>query len=416
MALSSGSQFRRSGQRDDRRRRLFAEDAFGEPAVCRKGRARSHAERSAEAGRRKSAHYGDAEFMEEAPRVIDLVPRRLAVFAGLLAVGLTVVVGLELLYDYSQSPEWVAVTHDKQGVAAFDLDGEGSLAVWFSSTTLLAASLVSLIVYSVRRYRTDDYQGRYRIWLWAAMCWLLMSIDETASLHEGFKEMMVLVTGARILGDGSIWWVVPYFFLLGAVGSRLLVDMWECRLSSATLLTSAGCFALAVVAQMQWIMPDSGLRGVMLEEGAEMLGAWLLLLSVGLFARYVILDAEGLLPRREPVSADSGADSDDWIAVDASHRKPSPVLRRRKATPAKRLVATRTGRSDLEPEPEPELEPEIDFQALVAPEMEEESEPEPELDSPVSRRLTKAEKKALRKRLLRERTARERQQRKKWAG
>ena len=44
------------------------------------------------------------------------------------------------------------------------------------------------------------------------------------------------------------------------------------------------------------------------------------------------------------------------------------------------------------------------------------NEPEPEPINPVTRTLTKAEKKALKKRLLRERTARERQQKKKWAG
>ena len=60
-----------------------------------------------------------------------------------------------------------------------------------------------------------------------------LSIDETASLHEGFKEMMVLVTGTRVFGDGSIWWVAAYGFLLGGVGTRLLVDMRECFLSTA---------------------------------------------------------------------------------------------------------------------------------------------------------------------------------------
>lgn len=412
MAFNSSSQFRRSGQRDDRRRRLFSEEAFGTPAPRRRRR-RSSAGSPDEPPPRKSANYGDAEFMEEAPRLIDLVPRRLPVFAAILAAGLTVIVGLELLYSYGQTPALVELTHDGR-VAAFDLDGEGSLAVWFSSTTLLMAALTALLVYSVRRYRTDDYQGRYRIWLWAAMCWLLMSIDETASLHEGFKEMMVVVTGARLFGDGSIWWVAPYFFLLGAVGSRLLVDMWECRLASAALLGTAACYALAVVAQLQWILPESGARGVMLEEGAEMLGNWLLLLAMGLSARQVILDAEGLLPRRERADdrTDEGSEADEWVMVDAPHRTPGPRLRRRAAKAARRSAGTRSVRSDLDVEP--------DFQYVEDEEGDEEAEagpePEPEPPNPVGRKLTKGEKKALRKRLTRERIQRERQQRKKWNG
>jgi len=411
VAFNSASQFRRSGQRDDRRRRLFAEEAFGASSGRRVLRRRSSASGPDELPPRKWANYGDAEFMEEAPRLIDLVPRRLPVFAAILTAGLTAIVGLELLYSYGQSAALVELTHDKKGVAAFDLDGEGSLAVWFSSTTLSLAALTALLVYSVRRYRTDDYQGRYRIWLWAAMCWLLMSIDETGSLHEGFKEMMVAVTGARLFGDGSIWWVVPYFFLLGAVGSRLLVDMWECRLASAALLTAAGCYVLAVVTQLQWILPESGARGVMLEEGAEMLGNWLLFLAMGLYARHVILDAEGLLPRGERAGGHvrEGVD-DEWIMVDEPHRTPGLRRRRRRAAKAAaRSAAARTVRSDLEVEP--------DFE-YVEQEDAEVAEPEDDLDppNPIGRKLTKQEKKALRKRLMRERIQRERQQRKKWKG
>ena len=110
------------------------------------------------------------------------------------------VAGLEGLYAWM--PRLAAMTHDGR-IAAFDLDGEGSLAMWFSSATLALASMVSLIVYYVRRHRLDDYHGRYRIWLWASAVWFLMSIDEGGSLHEGFKEMMTAVTGRRVFGDGS---------------------------------------------------------------------------------------------------------------------------------------------------------------------------------------------------------------------
>lgn len=315
--------------------------------------------------------------MDEPLRLIDLIPRKLPIFGLLLLAGLAVVAGLEVLYAWASTSAMAEMATDGR-VAAFDLDGEGSLAVWFSSVILGLAALVAVLVYTVRRHKTDDYRGYYRIWLWAAMCWLLMSIDETASLHEGFKEMMAQVTGARMFGDGSIWWVVPYLLLLGAVGSRLLVDMRHCRLSSAALLAAAGCYALAVVTQLQWILPDSGARGVMLEEGAEMVGNLALLLAMGLHARYVILDSEGLLPRREPASGDELAGgleqpssaADRWIKVDAPHRSPQPVLKR--------------------------------------------SSPASQPQSAVRRKLTKAEKKAVRKRLIQARLERERHQHGGW--
>lgn len=361
---------------------MFAEEAGG--AIGRTGasRASHRAQASAEC---PSENYPDVEIMDEQLRLIDLIPRRLSWFGLLLLAGLAVVVGLQVLYAWM--PELAAAATDGR-IAALDLDGEGSLAAWFSSTVLILAALVAVMVYMIRRHKIDDYQGYYRVWLWAAMCWLLMSVDEASSLHEGFKEMMAAATGTRLYGDGSLWWVIPYFFLLGAVGTRLLVDMRHCRLSSAALLTAAGCYATAVAVQ---VLAKGGARAVMLEEGAEMVGNLMLLLAMGLHARYVILDAEGLLPRAEPADHEHTEDEledeeyenqyedEKWITVDAAHPKPRPPSRRKRK--ARKPVA--------EPEPEPE-------------------------PAPVQRKLTKAERKALRKRLTQERLKRERQQRSNW--
>ena len=115
-----------------------------------------------------------------------------------------------------------------------------------------------------------------------------MSLDETASLHEGFKEMMTWLTGNRVFGDGSVWWVAPYFLVLTVIGSRLVVDMRECRLSVAVMLAAAGCYVVAVLTQLEVILPEAGARAVMLEEGAEMFGNVFLFLAMLLHARHVM--------------------------------------------------------------------------------------------------------------------------------
>ncbi len=403
MSLESSSQFRRSGQRDGRRRRLLAEEPYSAPAqATSRNAAGPVTTRHAELPPRKSENYGDAAFMDESLRLIDLIPRRLSSFGLLLLAGLIVVVALEVAYAWM--PRLAPMTTDGR-VAALDLDAEGGLAVWFSSAVLALAALVAVLVFTVRRHKTDDYQGHYRVWLWAAMCWLLMSIDEASSLHEGFKQMMTLATGTPLHGDGSLWWVIPYFFLLGAVGSRLLLDMRCCKLSSGALVATAGCYALAVGVQLL-SQGNGGARAVMLEEGAEMVGNLTLLLAMGLHARYVVLDAEGRLPRREPTLNDTNQEdrqedqfhdeetakghrppassaADEWITVEAAHQTPPPARGRTSSTRAP-LV-----REELEPEGDPEPEPE---------------------PSPVRRKLTKAERKALRKRLAQERLQREREQ------
>jgi len=379
VALQSSTQFRRSGQRDDRRRRLLADDVSG-PQV--RGALRRGASVMPD---RRSQNYGDASFMDEQLRVTDLIPRRLTTFMLLMLAGVTCVVGLETLYAWM--PELAPLTREDGRVAAFDLDGEGSLAVWFSSVTLLLAAVATLIVYYVRRHKTDDYQGRYRIWLVAAACWTLMSMDETASLHEGFKEMMTHITGTRLLGDGSLWWAIPYFFLLGVIGSRLLVDMRKCILSSASLATAAVCYLVAVAAQLQWIMPETGAKGVMLEEGAEMTGNLFLLTAMALHARHVILDAEGLLHKNGEPEEDAWDEMEDelvdeWVKIDSPHKTLQPVLERKEQRRARKRSTT--------------------------------AAPESEHDASSRQALTKREKKAMRKRLIRKRMERERNQRKSW--
>ncbi len=284
--------FRSSGQRDDRRRLLLCEPSLSAQVAAPRRRLRRKRPQSL------SPHYGDGAFMEHIPKLTDLIPRSLWPYGLVLLVGLVIIAGLEWLYA-GLMPQLAPWTADGT-VESFDLKAEGSLAVWFSSTSLLLAAGVSVIVYLVRRYRRDDYQGRYRIWLWAAGCWLLMSVDESASLHEGFKEMMVLLTGQRLGGDGSLWWAAAYFFLLAGVGIRLLADMRECLLSCAGLIGAAVCYATAVAVRLEWLSAPSAMQGVMIEEGGEMLGDWLLLVAMALHARHVILEAEGRRAQTDP--------------------------------------------------------------------------------------------------------------------
>ena len=147
---------------------------------------------------------------------------------------------------------------------------------------------------------------------------------------------MIHVTGTPLVGDGWIWWLLPYFFLVGAVGSRLAVDMWPARLSLSAFAAAAVCCAVGVMNRAGWLCDDAT-RQVMVEAGAKMTGVVLLLLAMTLHARYVLMDAEGLLPRREPKpkkepadepsepaagSSGSGTTSQPWLHVDPPHSTP----------------------------------------------------------------------------------------------
>jgi hypothetical protein len=227
--------------------------------------------------------------MDGQPRITDLVPRRNAAFVAIFAAGLAAIALLEGLY--LAIPALAPMTTDGR-VAAFDLDSEGSLAVWFSCGTLELAALTAFLIYAIRRHTPGTVAGGQRLWLWAGACWLVMSLDECGSIHEAFKELMSKTTGHRLLGDGTIWWVAGYAMVLGVVGMRLLWTMRCCPGAVFALLATALTYAVAVLAELTWILPRQGTPGVMLEEACEMLGNLFLLLSLGLFARHAVREAE----------------------------------------------------------------------------------------------------------------------------
>lgn len=329
----------------------------------------------------------DTQALERQPRISDLIPKHPLAFLLWFLAGLAAVLGLEALYAWM--PELASMTSDGR-VAAFDLDGEGSLAAWFSSTTLMLASLLAMVVWSIRRHKPDDYHARYRIWAWAAAGWMILAIDESASLHEGFKELAAWLTGFRPGADGSLWWVAAYLPPLSWVGVRLLLEMKACRSSTAALGAAAVAYVVAVVVQLGWLLPDAGARGVMVEEGCEMLGNLFLALSMALHARHVILEAQGLLPPRttnqtisaaahpgesapRPKSAPAQApqvgppQQGTLRRVDAAHPTPPPAARQPEPTHARTPAAPLT------------------------------TQPPASADSPPRRKLTKAERKALRR-------------------
>ena len=146
-------------------------------------------------------------------------------------------------------------------------------------------------------------------------------------------QCLSALAGTRLLGDGSIWWIVPAALLLGAVGSRLLVDMWECRSSSGLAILALGCYAVAVAAHYGWLGPhaagaQAGLladhRCAMVPDAARMAGHLLLLTAMGWHARHVLLDAQGLLPQRQAEARTAG----DEDARDAPGQATAMVRRR----------------------------------------------------------------------------------------
>jgi hypothetical protein len=467
--MSLGSSLGRSAYRDDRRRRLLAEESAAH-APLTDASYTTHTD-DVPGPPPRSQNYGDAGFLARQPQPSDLIPHRVSTLAVMFVLGLAAIGGLLELGTRNavslQIPKFPTPAEGDspifatplRGVPAkigtvpqspvFDPSAAGSLGRWFSSLILLAAGVASLLVYNIRRHKVDDYQGRYRIWLWAAGCCLLMATDTAAPLHDWLGRRLSALAGTPLVGDGSIWWVVPAALLLGSVGSRLLVDVWECRISSGLLALATGCYLAAIAVHCGWLGPDpkdTPVAQLLCDHGCRMVGHLLLLIAMTWHARHVLLDAQGKLPRHpaesqhagdpdaeeqpEPdgdsAAGDAAASADRWVAVDRPHGTGQPVLRRVGPSGLPRPAPVATGAAAAVPNqlataaaaPRPVATAATPAQATAAPAVA--KSPPAAASSPAlpssDHKLGKMERKALRKRLLEERLQRQRRAAPNWGG
>ena len=227
--------------------------------------------------------------MSRIPPVTILVPRNNVTYCCALLAVLCTIVALDSLYVAASAlAPW---TTDGM-VAALDLDAEGSIAAWVSIVLLFLCGLGSLVVRTVRQTMADCRAWEGVCWLAVSLLWFTMSLDEGASLHEGFKELMVLATGTRVAGDGSIYWVVPYFLVLSTAGCFLLWAIRHCRSAVVSLVLAGGCYGLAAAVQLELLFEGRWPTQIWVEESAEMLADLLLLMTLALYARSLVEQIE----------------------------------------------------------------------------------------------------------------------------
>ena len=208
----------------------------------------------------------------------DLVPKSYLAIGLLFLAGLTSIAGLAAAQLYLRElAEWGT----KDGVAAFELGGRGSLASWLGSLWLALAGLGSLLIYSIRRHKLDDYRGHYRWWLVAGIAWLVMSIDAITGLHDLFRAAMTRFTGYSAPASGHAWWIGCWGLLLAATVVRLLLDMRACRIALVTIALALAAWSAGLAVQLS----GASLRSIptaLVAETLKLSGHLLLLLGVTL--------------------------------------------------------------------------------------------------------------------------------------
>jgi hypothetical protein len=302
--------------RDGRRRRVLNEEMVAASAT----QAAVGASKDLAANKSPRPTYGEAAASSNHVRVSDFVPRRASTLWFAWILGLLAVSGLVAL-DYYQDVlrPWLGET-PAGSIALLSISGAGSIGSWFASVVLLLTATHAVFIYSTRRHRLDDYRGRYRVWLWFAVACLFLSINSVTGLHAVLAATVARFVGWTALPGHAIWWLAPGLVMFGWLAMRALRDVWESRLARLIYLATLVVFCLAAT---QYFYGLPGLAEIdpgvtrLISPAAVLLAWFSLLTAVSAYARFVTLDADGLLP------VSGGAKSTDAVVCAPAKRKKS---------------------------------------------------------------------------------------------
>ncbi len=275
--------------RNDRRRRVLKEEVRSASGV----RMTLHTDVAEDAPR-----YSDAAGVENHPQVTDFVPRRYSTLAFMGLLGVTTATAASALH-YFVMP--LAARHGMSSAAAFDLTARGNLTEWLAAILLFVASGFCVLTYSLRRHRIDDFRGRYRVWLGAALACLVLSANSVLGLHEVLADVLSRATGWSALRDGAAWWIALAGLPLTWMYVRLLLDVRECRMAGALVAGAGACYVVSATSYLGYGPAVNAELQPIVTTAPLLMGHWLLLTGIVANARYVVLDAQGLIVHRQQV-------------------------------------------------------------------------------------------------------------------
>ena len=286
--------FRRNGLRDERRRRVLIDETLHAAGTGDASVAAGAAK--AEVARTPTKSYSDAAIASSQTPVTFFLPKRPFILWTVWFVGLTLIALIEVLYRYV----YVAANDSlRECLQSFDVLARGSLASWFAGVVLAISAFASLLVYQIRRHRTDDYRGRYRWWLWLVPLLLLLSVSASTGWHEALSGTLTAITGAEVAVDGKGWWLLAYAALFFPIVLQLGIEVAHSRMATAFLIMTVTAYGLVAAFQLgAWQVPQQHLNTI--SQSALLLSAHLgVLLTVMAYGRYVYLDAHNELAARK---------------------------------------------------------------------------------------------------------------------
>lgn len=284
-----------SFRRNDARRRRLAIDPVIPAGVDQCVESDREREKTVPSSKSQSRHYAFGANRRCQAKTTDLIPKRVCAYL-LVVLGLLAMLWL-ITFLARQSNQW-SVYLGESGMRLLSIRGQGSLASWFSSFLLIITGMASLQIYALRKHRCDDYRGAYRLWGWMAAILILASINCVSDLTGVLGNL----TSRMFVGDYANRAWIPFALKLVALSVLTVRGIYEVRASLGSLLLVIFVWSAYVAAI---VLQYPATKESLADLGPNtMLGNCLLFGTTGLFlahltyARYVFLDAHGLIKLR----------------------------------------------------------------------------------------------------------------------
>lgn len=271
---------------DNRRRRVLYDESVQQPTVDPDGQG--------SAGKRRRSNYA-AKILHQF-KLSDLVPIR-RLFWSLIVAGSIATIGLVYFLDTLTNHPQVAL--QSEITATLAIESSTSLASWLVSTSYLLASAASLLIFSIRRHRRDDYRGTYRIWSVLAVICLLASLQSQVPLIQILEAKFAAALSSNFLAPGRWGNIALKLTIVAAIAARTIIEVRFSRIALTIVTLTAILFSVSLALQLPAVRGYDWLKQLLFLEPLLPLCCALALLNGTIsYARFVWLDANGMVRQR----------------------------------------------------------------------------------------------------------------------
>jgi hypothetical protein len=192
----------------------------------------------------------DSASFAVAARVLPQTPMALTTLVGGL-LGVTALVG------WASGVAATTAAADSSLALLMNTDRPGSLAAWWEACLWLAVAGQCVVLFGMRRHRTNDLGGSYRWWLFAAAVATGMSLCSATHAGSAFASQAAAITGFSPIGGDLLWKMIPGGLLALGAAVWVVMEVRECK-TAATFAGATGAAVGVAMAASAGFVPSFG--------------------------------------------------------------------------------------------------------------------------------------------------------------